>query len=373
MLIGLTLNAEAIITSDGNGTHIAQPGTPMFGINHDGVARLIAQMSTGGSALCSGTLLEGGRHVLTAAHCVDNADIQSISVRFELPAGNVTIPATSWTPHPLGRSVRDVGIITLSQRAPLEIPRTSPLRSVGMDLNVPNYTFGYGLKGYGATGRDTNDGNKRGGRNTYEATGTTKRVTNLTLGGDDTHHWLFSDFDNGLAANDGFGFHFGQSGLGYGDDEVYATSGDSGGPILVPNGHTFVIAGVVSSGGRYENGPTNPNSDVDATINGTWGQFSVDARISEAQSLSFIESFIAPELEQVSGTIRSEVSGMVLETDASTNEIVYVRFTPSLTNSVWSAFMQAQPSTNGSFSIPIDPAAVSNAPAGFFTLFKETE
>jgi hypothetical protein len=285
----------------------------------------------------------------------------------------VTIPASSWTPHPLSRTVRDVGIITLAERAPFEIPRAGPLRIEGAEINVPNYPFGYGLRGYGATGRDTSDGNKRGGRNRYEATGTTKRVTNLTLGGASGHQWLFSDFDSGLAENDGFGFHFGQADLGYGGDEVYATSGDSGGPMFIASHRTFVVAGVVSSGARYENGPANPNSDVDSAVNGTWGQFSVDARIAESNSLAFIESFIEPELERVSGSIELDGTNFVLTADIPSNSCYYVRFTPSLTEPSWSSFANGLSGTNGTVSLTVSPGELDSYETGFFSILKERE
>jgi len=363
--------AHAIITSDGNGTHVTQPGVPMFGVDHDGVCRLTVRTGTG-SALCSGTLLEGGRHVLTAAHCVDDENIQSISLRFDLSTGSTTLQASAWEPHPDFSGGHDVGVITLASRAPSEIPRSSPLRSVGKAIDVANYTFGYGVTGYGGTGKESADGDKRGGRNRYEATGATKRVRNLTLGGADDHTWLFSDFDSGLAENDGFGFHFGQSDLGYGNDEVYASSGDSGGPIFVHNGYAFVIAGVVSSGGRFENGPTNPNSDVDGTINGTWGQFSCDSRIAETGNLSFVESFIQPELERVACSLALDGDEMVVGASVSPGDIAYVRFSSALTNS-WTSFRGATVAATESNMWVVAEEELAEQPMGFFIVEREKE
>lgn len=266
----------------------------MFGFNHDGVAKLVIRTQSG-AATCTGTLLPGGKHILTAGHCVNNATIQSITVQFELSSGTTSITAASWHPHPLFNQQNDqghdVGIIVLNSVAPAEIPRTAPLRMLGAEIDVPNYLFGYGLKGHGATGRDTSDGRKRGARNMYEATGLTGRINNAVLGGSDSHRFLFSDFDSGLAANDGFGVHFGKADLGFGADEGYATSGDSGGPIFVFHNGEFVIAGTVSRGTRHT---ANPNSDVDGAVNGTWGQFSIDTRVAAPENLQFIEGFLPP-------------------------------------------------------------------------------
>ncbi|MBT3480704.1 MAG: trypsin-like serine protease, partial [Opitutales bacterium] len=73
---------DGVVTSDGYGTHIMEPGELVNGINHDGVIQILRN----GNFSCSGALLEGGRHVLTAGHCVSNQQ-GSITVRFELGSG----------------------------------------------------------------------------------------------------------------------------------------------------------------------------------------------------------------------------------------------------------------------------------------------
>ncbi len=314
-----------VVTSDAYGTHIANPGEAMFGINHDGVAQILMNGNFG----CSGALLEGGMHVLTAGHCVNNENLASITVRFTLEGQEIDIAAHSWIPHPDFPQVSgtDVGIITLSQRAPPEIPRYSPLRTLGMEIDVPNTLFGYGVTGYGGTGRDTRDGNKRGGRNTYEGTGETQNVDRLTPGGSDDELWLFSDFDSGTAENDAFGFHYGKSDLGFGIDEAYASSGDSGAPIFVRNQFSHVIAGIVSGGARHSG---TPNADLDNSVNATWGQFSRDTRVSAPTNLSFIESFTSTVLE--SQLLETAVSplGLEVQIETDSNQLVYFRASTDL-------------------------------------------
>ena len=317
----------AVVTSDGYGTHIVEPGEPLYGIDHDGVAQIMSNGNFG----CTGALLEGGMHVLTAGHCVNNENVSFITVRFTLADRIIDIEAHSWEPHPDFGTVSgtDVGIITLSERAPADIPRYSPLRTLGMDIDNPNYIFGYGVTGYAETGRDVRDGNKRGGRNLYEATGTSRVINDVTVGGSDNGLWLFSDFDSGLPENDGFGFHFGKHDLGFGEDEVYASSGDSGAPIFVSNDFTRVIAGVVSGGARF-NG--EPNADLDNTVNATWGQFSRDTRISAPTNLAFIESHIAIALESAPLQLVSTSSGLFGQAEATPDQFVYFRYSRDLTN-----------------------------------------
>ncbi len=338
----------AVVTSDDYGTHVAEPGVPMYGIDHDGVVQILSN----GSFSCSGALLEGGMHVLTAGHCVSNENISTITVRFTLADGIVDIEAHSWEPHPDFGNVSgtDVGIITLLERAPPEIPRYSPLRTIGMDIDNPNYVFGYGQTGYAGTGKDVRDGNKRGGRNLYEATGTVTSINRATVGGTDEGRWLFSDFDSGLPENDGFGFHFEKPDLGFGADEVYASSGDSGAPIFVSNEHTRVIAGVVSGGARF-NG--NPNSDLDDLVNATWGQFSRDTRVSASTNLAFIESHIAIALEPQPLQRVATSSGLSAKINVDSGQIVYLRASRDLAN--WE-LMQTSQAAQENETVPLlDP------------------
>ena len=319
---------HGVVTSDGHGTHIVEPGELVNGINHDGVIQILRN----GNFSCSGALLEGGRHVLTAGHCVSN-QLGSITVRFELVSGFLDIEAESWEAHPEFSIIQgsDVGIITLSERAPISIPRYQPLGDTGSEIDVPNFVFGYGVTGHAPTGKDVRDGRKRGGRNRYEATGSVRAINSATVGGLAIDRWLFSDFDSGLAENDGFGFHFDKPDLGFGDDEVYASSGDSGAPIFVATPDGFAIAGVVSGGTRY-NG--TPNADLDTLVNATWGQFSRDTRISAPENYSFIVSYTLRAMKRISIRIRREKASLYLVLGDDIEGPVYVKQSKNLEN--WS-------------------------------------
>jgi len=101
------------------------------------------------------------------------------------------------------------------------------------------------------------------------------------------------DFDNGLAANDAFGFFFGNSDLGLGNDEVNSAPGDSGGPTF----SSPVITGVTSYGVRLTFFPCLPfslcNSDIDGTLNNSFGEFSGDTRVSFYAA--FVDAIVDPD------------------------------------------------------------------------------
>lgn len=325
---------DAVVTSDSYGSHIAAPGVSMFGINHDGVVKVIA-INQNGSSFGSGALLAGGIHVLTAGHVLKNTAI-SYEVTFYLPTGNITIPVDSWQRHPDYGIIpgSDIGVVTLSEKAPAIIPRYDVLQTAGLEMNVQNILFGFGRAGYGLTGKDVVDGNKRAGLNRYEATGYDRNPLNFSVNGDDSHKYIFSDFDSGSPENDAFGVHFDKEDLGFLGDEVYATNGDSGGPIFTNNGYQNVIAAIVSSGTRYP-GDSSVSADVDNSINGTWGQFSVDTRLAEEGNLSFIRSFISNSLNPMGLEINYSGSSCLLFPDGGV-DLSYIYATEDLVN--WELF-----------------------------------
>jgi uncharacterized protein YjiK len=357
---------HGVVTSDGNGTHLTEPGVPMFGLDHDGVVQVLRN----GAFSCSGSLIEGGYHILTAGHCVSAETIQSMSVRFLLEDRTIEIPAVSWRAHPDYPDIQglDLGIITLAERAPIQLPRYQPLRALGREINTPNVLFGYGVTGYGETGKEAGSGgSKRGGRNRYEATSATQNVTLATINGSDDERWIFSDFDSGLPVNDGFGFHFQKEDLGFGNDEAYASSGDSGGPIFIENRFDFAIAGVVSGGARHN---ANPNSDVDDTVNGTWGQFSRDTRISSPESIAFIDAHTMSVLEACPVTFRHNESSVSLEIQCEAGDVVYVRHSSDLDN--WETYKTIRPET-ANVEVSITEGISSEfEDRGFFVALKET-
>ena len=141
--------------------------------------------------------------------------------------------------------------MTLTQDAPAEVPRY-PLYGGTSEVGRTAVFAGYGYTGHGSTGandRFDTIPTKRAGLN---------RIDDVR---DDFPgvEFLASDFDSGLAANNSLELIGFESDLGFGDHEVLAASGDSGGPVFI-NG---AIAAVTSWGDRL------PAADVNATLNST--------------------------------------------------------------------------------------------------------
>ena len=224
-----------------------------------GVAKLILDLLIDGevgSVGCTGTLLLGGMHVLTAAHCVSdeagNDILQSGVATFTNSGAEEAINIDSITIHPNwdGNFIKgdDIAILTLTSQASMtgyDIDRNSKddIQSIGDKV-------GFGLSGMG-TPEDTltlEFGTKRNGQNKYDATADTMlKALGLRSGRDFVRGAVLQyDFDNGEDAHDAFKFFFGIPGLGLGDDEVSSAPGDSGGPTIKGG----IIQGVTSYGTR---------------------------------------------------------------------------------------------------------------------------
>ena len=284
------------------------------GLDLSGVARLFLDVdpAPGSGGACSGSLLEGGQFVLTAAHCVTNEQGDPAvldggdgnTATFFTADGVVVAPfeASDITVHPqYNGDVRDgfdVAVIDLASVQPSGVARYE-LNDGSVNEANAHLAAGYGQSGDGATGATIGAGQLRSGLNNFLATGLP--VGQINNG----QTQLTADFDSGSTPNDAFAVFgqalFGQplvdpfnSGLGFGADEVGIAPGDSGGPsfLIGPNGP--VVTGVHSYGLRLEllNGVS---SDVDGFLNSSFGEFVVDARVADPQMLAFIRSVAVPE------------------------------------------------------------------------------
>lgn len=208
----------------------------------DGVAALILNTSLG-ERDCSGSLLSSGKYILTAAHCLTDGEgnlITSESVAiFNLPLGPEILYGSEFFIHPdwdgNGIKGNDIALIKLNDVAPDNITRYQ-LYTDSDEVGQVGEKVGYGWTGTGNTGREEfEDWQRRKGQNRYDALGDLM-LTDLGLTSRVDFvpgSMLVYDFDNGNAANDGFGVLYGIHDLGVGDGEVNSAPGDSGSPTFI--------------------------------------------------------------------------------------------------------------------------------------------
>lgn len=237
----------------------------------DGVVRVSDGLTYG-----SGTLLSTGRHILTAAHVVEDAISSHLRVYFTLQGGLVNIPVSRVTIHPGWSGTEDdinndVAVLELSSEAPTGAQRYDLY--TGSDEIGQKFTIaGYGASTGSAT--DTTPPVRRAAENSFDSDGTR---FNQILGWDTTaDRQLLFDYDDGTAAHDAFGRYFGLTGLGLGAVEAMMTPGDSGGPTFLQKDGQWLVAGVNSYTARQ----TNSLSDIDSILNGSFGEFAAVMRVS---------------------------------------------------------------------------------------------
>ncbi|KYC44027.1 hypothetical protein WA1_02470 [Scytonema hofmannii PCC 7110] len=290
---GCLLNAEAATfrklrsIENENRPRYVTAGNPAhsvvnLGTGFDGVVDLLIKTDSENFG-CSGSLLTSGRHILTAAHCFtdgsQNIIANSIQAFFSLPTGSTSIKSANLFIHSDWSDNftiinGDIAIIELASEAPVAAERYDIYRGTD-EVGKIGIKVGYGYSGNGNEGDISSDGLKRLGKNIYDAPGEilSKLPELETFPFPSTV--LAYDFDNGLPANDAFGVHFGISDTGLGLDEINSAAGDSGGPTFI-NG---LIAGITSFGTCYGY-PDCSGSDIDNILNSSFGEFSVDTRVS---------------------------------------------------------------------------------------------
>jgi hypothetical protein len=290
-------------------------------------ARILAD-NTMGQFLCTGSLLEDGITVLTAAHCLTGGiQVTAISVNFFPNGGSapVTIAAAGWTAKPSysGRVIdeNDIGVIDLSRVADANITRYQLYK--GVAENNPFSFVGYGNRGSFGQGVSQGAGLglsfRRQGANLFDITAGDARWDGFfddPTGRAATGHVLLTDFDDGST---GFQSHdamcwigafvptlgTSECNAGRGLDEAVSGGGDSGGPGFI-NGQ---IASVTSFGLTFGTpificDPDNPDdvadpscyypgADIDDNLNSSYGEFAGFTDVSYQSA--WIETQLAPE------------------------------------------------------------------------------
>ena len=212
----------------------------------------------------TGALLYSGRHVLTAAHLVDDDGDQladsDVTVRFDLPDRviDLTVPADQVVIWPGWTGLGSDGLTETGtdDLALLYLPALAPSGPEGVgagrfdlyrgfdELGQTFLSVGYGRTGIGDEGYAEGGGEvKRFGYNQFETTGRTAVDEYLVPPG----YGLVADFDSGDPAHDALGRYLGLDDLGLGADEASIAFGDSGGPAFLFDGENYLLAGVAAS------------------------------------------------------------------------------------------------------------------------------
>jgi hypothetical protein len=162
----------------------------------------------------------------------------------------------------------DIAVLTLADDAPAAAPRY-PLYGGDQEVGQRVVVTGYGFTGHGSVGMEVRSTGLLAGLNRYEVDSAEFFFDLMEP------NMLLYDFDSGLADNNAFEFLEIPSDLGFGDDEVAAAHGDSGGPVFLGG----AIAGISASGiGAAPFDPFPP--DVTSITDSSWGEILIDTRVS---------------------------------------------------------------------------------------------
>ncbi len=302
---------------------VAGGGDPLYlaqGSQYRGVVGLLIDEGSKGQFVCSGSLSEDRKSIITAGHCVsDGTSTTALKVTAFFYDGNsadpviyntgaagvTTVGVSKIFVNPLytGEVVddHDIAVLRLSSAAPSYAPGYSLY--TGTDLTGVDYNVaGYGVRsdGGGAVGSDLGTGRLRQGDNRYDfrlGDPDFEGFFDGFFGTAETTNSYLSDFDDGLAGQDascglvqalGIDTSSKYCDLGRGATEVSTGGGDSGGPEFV-NGELASITGFgLSFGQEFQPG------DIDDVLNDTFGEF--NGFIPVASNLDFIHyALVAPE------------------------------------------------------------------------------
>jgi Trypsin len=296
---GIGWTAASTLVGVGSTGTLVGGGDPLYTVPpplNGGLVSLIMNFS-GGSSICTGSLLEDRKSILTAAHCVTDLALNTPLTTFAHFYGDsdpdtivhsspasTTIAVESYRIHSqyTGDVIdqNDIAVLRLAEFAPDFSP------SFGLytgDLAGEDFTvMGYGARSVvgGDFGAHLATGRLRQGENRYDFRMGDSAFGNgwLTATGEPLaqieHSWI-SDFDNGLEENDASCLTV-QSlfalapdpawcNLGQGFMEVGLAGGDSGGPGFI-HGR---IASVNSYGLTFD---APGFGDIDNILNSSFGE-----------------------------------------------------------------------------------------------------
>ena len=249
------------------------------GGDFNGVARIVQ-----GSAYGTGTLLFGGRAVLTAAHLLVGQS-GAATVAFSTEAGTFEAQASHYLIHPAYDPIQgnnDIAILWLDRPAPVSAQRYELYRNSD-EIGHIFKMVGYGLTGTGAIGtqpRTVADPARLQVSNQFDAEG---YVLKAYLGGNMAWYplrgtQLIADFDDGSLSHDALGQLMARPDLGLGPNEGLIAPGDSGGPAFIGG----ALAGVASYVASLSSNTKHP--DVDSVTNSSFGEVAAWQRVSHFQA-----------------------------------------------------------------------------------------
>lgn len=283
------------------------------GEGYDGVFQVVA-----GGFYGTGTLLYGGRAVLTSAHVLEGTN--TVTVRMDTPDGRINLQAAQYVLHPgydSGRGNNDLALVWLSQPAPINAERSALFRDnneIGSTITL----VGYGGTGEGNTGRVQNSNEpptKRWVENRIDTTGEgLKEALGSGISWDPlTGTQLIIDFDNGNSANDALGVLMGLNDTGLGASEGMIAPGDSGGPAFIGN----QVAGIATYGASLSRNGQTP--DINDKLDSSFGEIAGFQRVSHYQQ--WIDQSLR-QMDTKAPTRPEDVVTSIQEGDAGT-QLVY--------------------------------------------------
>jgi hypothetical protein len=284
-IIGQTSTA----TIAGGGDPLYLPSRPQ----KNGVVQLAMDYGGGNVFTCSGSLASDRRSIVTAAHCVtiDGKQPKKTTAYFfdgdpdQIVAGNPMATAVDVSKY-FVQGDYSFAVVDQNDIAVLRLKKEAPAWATAYDLytdDIAGKEFnvaGYGGRSDtgGAVGINLGTGRLREGDNVYDF-----RLGDDRFGGElaaifevyggQVQYSYLSDFDNGLAVNDGAclvaaALNLGAGTLcdtGLGAREVSIAGGDSGGPGF--------IDGRLASVNSYSLSFGNDFGDYDLRLNSSWGEF----------------------------------------------------------------------------------------------------
>ena len=305
---GINYTATSRIIGQTSTATIAGGGNPIYlsDARHTGTVALIMEYDDGTAFICSGSLMNDRRSIVTAGHCVSdgNGTTSAGLVKTTAYFGGGQSPEDFYN----GAGTTAIGIqdyyvnaaytgevIDQNDIAVLRLAGFAPESAASYGLYLGELTgtefnvAGFGGRSTigGAVGTNLGTGRLRQGDNLYDYawgndafggffTDVDPNTGENFFGTADVQFSYVSDFDNGNSANDtacriaaavgapaGFGCNTGLTPLAR---EVNIAGGDSGGPGFV-NGQLASVNSYGLSFGRSF-------GDVDGVLNSSWGEFS---------------------------------------------------------------------------------------------------